>query len=86
MKVTLATSLLAISLPFGIAIGYGGTTIFVTSPEDIPLMNWVWFIPAAVTFVYVVVTMLTGLVSSQPPTPPSQSAEYDQHSQPYLER
>lgn len=81
-EVGLATGILAIALPIGIAMGYGGTTIFVTSAGDIPLMNWVWFIPAAVTFVFV----LFGMRSSKPPTPPSKSAAFDQLSISYWQR
>jgi len=66
----LATGILAMSLPLGIVLGQGVTPTFIKSPTDIPLMNLVWLAPAILTqlccFLFV--------RSSNPPTPPSQSA------------
>ena len=44
---------------------------FFSGPEDIPLMNIVWFSPLAVTFVMAVAFVR----SDRPPTPPSKTAE-----------
>lgn len=77
---TFATVTLAMSLPLGIVLGQGITPLFVKSLDDVPTMNWVWFIPAATTMILCMVTVK----HSAPPTPPSKSAEFDQHSLPYL--
>lgn len=78
----LATATLALTLPVGISTGYAVTPLFVTEAGDVPTMNWAYFIPAccsaAVTLAFV--------RSSNPSTPPSKSAEFDQESQPYLKR
>ena len=66
----LATTILGLSNPMGLVIGQGVTPIFVQSPEHIPLMNIVWFIPALLGGV---MTLLS-VTRSDPPTPPSQSA------------
>ena len=79
---TFATIALAMSLPLGIVFGQGISPLFVKEPEDIRTMNWVWFIPAALTIV------LWGFAvrSSKPPTPPSRSAEMEQERLPYMTR
>ena len=79
---TLATGILALSLPIGIVLGYGVTTTFVKSAADVPTMNWVWFIPAAISMI----TTIVGMRRSKPPTPPTKSAAFDQESQPYFQR
>ncbi len=81
-ETVLATSILALMLPLGIAVGYGATTIYVEEAEDVPTMNWAWFIPAAFTLA----TTLVFVRSSKPPSPPSRSAEADQLVDPYLTR
>ena len=81
-ETTLATAILATSLPIGIVLGYGVTPLFVTSAEDVPAMNWIWFLPAVANMVFAVFAMRT----SKPPSPPSLSASYDQESQSYLKR
>jgi FLVCR family MFS transporter 7 len=78
---TFATIMLAMSLPLGIVLGQGLTPIFVKGKEDIPTMNWVWFIPAAVTQL-----LVFAVRSSKPPTPPSRSAEQDSEDIPYMTR
>ena len=79
---TFATIVLAMSLPLGIVLGQGITPLFVKHQDDIPTMNWVWFIPALLTQVLFVFAVRT----SKPPTPPSKSAQYDQEGIPYLTR
>ena len=54
----------------GSCIGLSITPLIVTSPEDIYLMNILWFIPTAITFVMA----LLFVKSDRPPTPPSKSS------------
>ena len=62
--------------------GQAITPAIVTAKEDIQTMNWVWSILSTVTMV-----MFVFLVrSSEPPTPPSQSAKMGQEKIPYLTR
>ena len=77
-----ATIALAMSLPLGIVMGQGITPVFVKKAADVPLLNWVWFIPTALT----VIAFAFGLRSSKPPTPPSRSAEIEPELGPYFER
>lgn len=79
---TFATIALAMSLPLGIVLGQGITPLYVKYKADVPTMNWIWFIPAAVTLGI----FLLGVRTSKPPTPPSKSSEVDQESIPYLKR
>ena len=44
---TLATILIGMSNPLGIVLGQGLTPLMVRKPENVALMNIVWFIPAA---------------------------------------
>jgi hypothetical protein len=44
---TLATILIGMSNPLGIVLGQAITPLIVRSPEDVPIMNIVWFVPAA---------------------------------------
>ena len=81
-EILLATSILALSLPCGIVMGYGVTTAFVRSAEDVPTMNWAWFLPAVVSMG----CTLAFMRRSKPPTPPSKSAEVDQEGMPYFKR
>jgi len=67
----LATGVLAMSLPLGIVLGQLGSPLIVKCGEDVPLMNILWLIPAAITMVLCVFT----ITSSAPPSPPSKSAE-----------
>ncbi len=78
----LATGVLALALPVGISLGYGVTTAFVKEASDVPTMNWAWFVPACVSLLVTVAFVR----ASQPPSPPSKSAEVDQQSLPYLQR
>ena len=68
---TFATIALAMSLPLGIVCGQGLTPVFVKEAENVPTMNWVWFIPAALTMILCIFAVR----SNKPPTPPSRSAE-----------
>ena len=79
---TFATIALAMSLPLGIVFGQGITPLFVKDTTDIPTMNWVWFIPSALTMILCSVAVR----SSKPPTPPSRSAEVKQEVLPYMTR
>jgi len=67
----LATGILAMSLPLGIVAGQGCSPLFVKKASDLPLMNLVWLGPITVTLVCCVLFVR----SSDPPTPPSLSAE-----------
>ena len=66
----LATAILGLSQPIGIVLGQGVTPLFVRQPSDVPWLNIVWFIPAAVGLILALTTVKT----SMPPTPPSRSA------------
>lgn len=70
---TLATGILAMSLPLGIVFGQGLSPLFVKGPDDIPILNIVGFIPATVTLLLCLFFVRTSL----PPTPPSKSAEIE---------
>lgn len=70
---TIATTVLGMSYPIGIVLGQGLTPHFIKTPADIPLMNIVFFIPAA----FGVLLGIFKVKSSLPPTPPSASAEDD---------
>ena len=65
-----ATAVIGLSQPIGIVLGQGITPLFVREPQDVPLLNIVWFIPAAVGLILALFT----IKSSLPPTPPSRSA------------
>ena len=45
-------------------------------------MNYIWFVPAALTLLM----FIFGVRTSKPPTPPNKSAEVDQESIPYFKR
>ena len=62
--------------------GQGITPLFVDGPKDIPTMNYIWFVPAALTLLM----FIFGVRTSKPPTPPNKSAEVDQESIPYFKR
>ena len=70
---TLATGILAMALPLGIVFGQGCSPLFVKLPQDIPVLNIVNFIPAAITLLLCLLFVKTSL----PPTPPSKSAEVE---------
>ena len=55
------------------------------SPDDVPILNVVWFAPLAVTFVMAVVVFLR---HGQPPTPPSKSEDIFANGpkMPYLQK
>ena len=67
----LATGLLSLSMPLGMVLGQDITPAIVSTSEDIPLMNIVWFIPAIITFVFNILSVTRDC----PPSPPSRSAE-----------
>merc|ERR1712106_1228337 len=67
----LATGVLAMSLPLGIVLGQLGSPLLVKCPEDVPLMNILWLIPASMAMVFCIAFIRT----SYPPSPPSKSAE-----------
>ena len=66
----LATLILGMSNPLGLVLGQSLTPLLVPTPDQIPLLNIVWFIPSIPGFLF---TMF-GVRSSLPPTPPSKSA------------
>ena len=68
---TMATSLLGMSYPLGIVLGQGVTPVIIQDPDQIPLMNIMFFIPAAIGTVFGIVMVKNNL----PPTPPSASEE-----------
>ena len=70
-QVSLASGVISMSFIVGLLCATGVTPFFVLSAEDIPLMNEVWFGPAAGAFICAVLLVR----SSAPPTPPSKSAE-----------
>ena len=65
-----ATILIGMANPLGIVLGQGVTPLMVRAPEDVPLMNVVWFIPAGIG----AVLTLWKVRREHPPTPPSPSA------------
>ncbi len=67
---TVATILLGMANPLGIVLGQGVTPLLVREPSDVPIMNIIWFVPAAVG---ALLTMFK-VTSNRPPTPPSPSA------------
>ena len=66
-----ATGILSLSMPIGMVLGQGISPTFVKCPEDIPIMNLVWFLPSLLTFL----SCLLCITSSYPASPPSRSAE-----------
>ena len=66
----LATLILGMSNPLGLVLGQSLTPLFIQNPENIPLLNLVWFLPSLPGFFLTV----CGVRSSLPPTPPSASA------------
>jgi hypothetical protein len=58
------------SYPLGIVVGQGITPLLVKSPDDIPLMNIVFFVPA---FIGALLGVFK-ITSDTPPTPPSKSS------------
>ena len=66
----IATAVIGLSQPIGIVLGQGITPLFVRQPSDVPLLNIIWFVPAAVGLILALTTIKT----SMPPTPPSRSA------------
>ena len=79
-----ATGILSLSMPIGMVLGQGISPTFVKCPEDIPIMNIVWFVPAVLCFL----CCLVFITSSHPASPPSRSAELarPQQDQPDLTR
>ena len=67
---TLATILVGMSTSMGLVLGSAVTPLIVTSPERVPIMNIVWFVPAALG---ALLTMWK-VTRNRPPTPPSLSA------------
>ena len=56
----------------GSCIGLSITPLIVINSEDISIMNIVWFIPTAITFIMAILFVR----SDRPPTPPSKSSMY----------
>lgn len=67
---TMATILIGMSNPMGLVLGQAITPFIVRAPSDIPYMNIVWFIPAALG----TILTLWKVTTDRPPTPPSPSA------------
>ena len=65
------TVFLAFSPLLGTMLSQALTPALVSTPEDIPTMNWVWPIFSTITLIMFVFLVRTSL----PPTPPSKSAE-----------
>ena len=63
---------ITLSMVLGTCIALSIPPLFVSTAEDIPTLNIVWFIPLAITFIMAI----TFVRSDQPPTPPSRSAEH----------
>ena len=63
----IATTVLGLSNPIGLVLGQGVTPILVSTPEDIPIMNIVWFMPALIGSILTFFSVNRPL----PPTPPS---------------
>ncbi len=57
----MATILVGMSNPMGIVLGSAITPLIVRSPEDVPIMNIVWFIPAALGSILAIVKVRFGL-------------------------
>ena len=72
-----ATGILSLSMPIGMVLGQGISPTFVKCPEDIPIMNLVWFLPSLLTFL----SCLLCITSSYPASPPSRSAELAREQQ-----
>ena len=68
---TMATSLLGMSYPLGIVLGQGITPVLIQEPHQIPYMNIMFFIPAAIGTVLGIVMVKNNL----PASPPSASEE-----------
>ena len=68
---TMATTVLGMSYPLGIVIGQGLTPLIIHRPDQIPIMNIIFFIPAAIGAVLGLVL----IKSNVPPTPPSSSSQ-----------
>ena len=66
-----ATILIGMANPLGIVLGQGVTPWLVRKPEDVPIMNIVWFIPAGLG----AILTLWKVRKPHPPSPPSPSAE-----------
>ncbi|XP_041477428.1 solute carrier family 49 member A3-like [Lytechinus variegatus] len=64
--------------PLGILLSFLLSALLVSEPSDVPLMLWVFVIPAAIG----VCLATFGICNSAPPTPPSSSA--DTEHQPFL--
>jgi len=68
---TMATSLLGMSYPLGIVMGQGITPVLIQDPDQIPYMNIMFFIPAAIGTLLGIFVVKNNL----PPSPPSASEE-----------
>ena len=67
---TLATILVGMSNPMGLVLGSAVTPLIVTAPDRVPIMNIVWFVPAA----FGSLLTMWKVTRNRPPTPPSLSA------------
>jgi len=77
---TMATTILGMSYPLGIVIGQGLTPVIIQRPDQIPIMNIMFFIPAGIG----AVLGLVMIKSSHPPTPANPSSQlYNQRKMNY---
>ena len=76
------TVILAFSPLLGTMVAQAITPVMVTSPDEIPTMNWVWSILSTLSMIMFIFLVRTSL----PPTPPSKSAEISTKKMPYLKR
>ena len=54
----IASGGITLSMILGSAIGLSVTPLFAVSPSDVPILNVVWFVPLALTFVMAVVVFV----------------------------
>jgi len=59
------------SYPLGIVVGQGLTPLIIKSPDQIPLMNIIFFIPAGIGAVLGIIKVK----ANTPPSPPSPSSQ-----------
>ena len=79
----MATTILAMSSPVGVMLASLITPLLVKEdPNNIPIQNWVYYIPSSITMVMFILCVRTSL----PPTPPSKSAGGNVLKQPYIQR
>ena len=79
-----ASGVIALGMVIGACLGLAVTPLIVGGPDDIPIMNIIWFSPLAVTFLM----SIAFVRSDRPPTPPSKTADLhaNEISMRYLEK